>query len=428
MRQSPGADALTALSDPLRCRLRKAGRLADRRGVALYLVGGVVRDALLGRATTDADLVVEGDGLQFAEQLKQDFGAKTRRHRRFGTATVILPDRVKIDVATARSERYPAPAALPVVQPGDIQTDLGRRDFAVNAMAVCLNADRYSELVDPYDGLGDLRRGLIRILHDRSFIDDPTRLFRAARFEQRLEFRIETHTGRLFGEAVRSGLVDRLSGHRILEQLRLIFEEAHPWRVVERLAGINALQAVYPHLRADEAVKRTFGCLHRWKHAGRRAAAPVWILYLLGLASSLPGEAIEGFVKRLRPDNRVAGAIRSLPGMAALAEQSIEGRIDSPAAFFERASPLSVDTVLFCALTDANAAVRQRCEAYYFTDRHVRLSIDGHTLSGLGIPQGPVYRRILDAVLAAKLNGAVRSKAEEYAHALAAWEAMQEPS
>ncbi len=255
-----GLEALKTLPETLRERLCVAGSLADQLGMPLFLVGGAARDVLLGTPTTDADLVVEGDSLRFAGRLAEAFNATIRRHSRFGTATVTPGDGAGIDVAMARSEWYPAPGALPVVRPGTITDDLGRRDFTINAIAIRLNEIQPGEIVDPHDGLGDLQRGLIRILHTKSFVDDPTRLFRAVRFEHRLSFRLEDHTERLCRNTVTMGWIDRLSGYRLGEQLRLLFEETTPWKSLHRLSELGALQAVHAAVIADEDVQLAFGC------------------------------------------------------------------------------------------------------------------------------------------------------------------------
>ncbi len=173
--------------------IQKAGALAAERRLGIYLVGGVVRDILLGRANSDLDLVVEGDAIKLAESLAGELGGRLVVHRRFGTAKIRTRN-LTIDLAMARAETYARPGALPTVRPGSIQDDLARRDFTVNAMALRLDPGSFGKLVDPFDGRKDLENKLIRILHDRSFIDDATRMLRAVRYEQRFGFRLEAST------------------------------------------------------------------------------------------------------------------------------------------------------------------------------------------------------------------------------------------
>ncbi|MBM3262075.1 MAG: CCA tRNA nucleotidyltransferase [candidate division Zixibacteria bacterium] len=420
-----GVQALQTLPGVLLHRLKQAGELADRSETVLYLVGGAARDALSGIATTDADLMVEGDGIAFAKRLTVLLNATCRSHLRFGTATLTFADGSKIDVAMARSEQYLAPAALPVVQPGLVKADLFRRDFTVNAIAICLNAKRYGLVVDPHGGIKDLQTGVIRILHDRSFIDDPTRLFRAVRFEQRLGFRLERHTAQLFREAIAQGMIDRLSGHRVLEQLRTVFAEKYPCQVIERLGALGVLRAVYPALDAGELVSRIFERLSTKRQEMALDSETFFVLGLLGLAVPLSAKTVQKLTERLHPDRRTVEALKNLPDMKTLTEGVVADRITTRAGFFEHARRLSPDTGLFFALTSDHPVVRTCCETYYFTDRHVRLSIDGNTLSELGIPEGPVYGRILDSVLAAKIDGVVLSADDERHRALTVWKTLE---
>ncbi len=221
--------------------LRDVGIRAGEMGFDSYAVGGIVRDLLLRRATLDADVVIEGDGIAFASRFSAERNATLTRYDRFMTATLVLPDGSKVDVATARKEVYERPAALPLVRPGSIRDDLFRRDFTINTLAVCLNPDRFGEMIDLFQGRDDIRKGSIRILHEKSFIDDPTRIFRAVRFERRFGFTMEDATERRAREAVSAGLMQKLSGYRIASELRLISKEEDPGSVVKRLEGLDVL-------------------------------------------------------------------------------------------------------------------------------------------------------------------------------------------
>src|SRR6185295_6671142 len=189
--------------------LKRIGRLADERGVAVYLVGGVVRDLLLKREILDLDLTVEGDGMAFARLVADRYGAGLAVFERFATARLAFPDGLKMDIATTRRESYAQPAVLPTVQPASIEEDLFRRDFTINAIAVQLNPHQFGSVFDPCGGQGDLRVRTIRVLHSGSFQDDPTRIFRAIRFEQRFGFRLERTTVGLLAQAASKDLIQR---------------------------------------------------------------------------------------------------------------------------------------------------------------------------------------------------------------------------
>lgn len=229
---------------PIHPVLKDVGACAEDMGVSAYAVGGLIRDLFLQRETLDADVSVEGDGVAFASQFAAVHRASLTIYRRFKTARLVLPSGVKIDVATARTERYEHPAALPVVKPGSIEDDLFRRDFSINTLAACLNPDHFGDLLDSFGAMRDIEAGLIRVLHDRSFIDDPTRIFRALRFEQRFGFTLEEKTERYMEQAVSARLVERLSDHRIATELRLILKEQEPLPVIRRLEKVDVLPSV----------------------------------------------------------------------------------------------------------------------------------------------------------------------------------------
>ncbi|HET8580734.1 MAG TPA: poly-A polymerase, partial [Nitrospiraceae bacterium] len=201
--------------------LEQAGELAERTSVSAFVVGGFVRDLLLGQSNLDLDLVIEGDGIAYARALARAVKAEVKVHARFGTAVIVCPDGFKLDVATARTEHYERPAALPTVQRSSIKDDLYRRDFTINTLAIRLKPSRFGELVDFYGGQRDLNEKTIRVLHSRSFVEDPTRVFRAIRFEQRFGFRLGAEALALIKEAVEKDLFHRLSGSRLSNELIL---------------------------------------------------------------------------------------------------------------------------------------------------------------------------------------------------------------
>lgn len=414
-------EAIDQLPDGIRERLRQAGRLADESGLDLYLVGGTVRDMLLGRPRSDIDLALEGDGMGFADRLARKAGGRCTAHPPFLTATVDLPEGNSLDVATARSETYERPGALPRVAPASMDADLARRDFTVNAMAVSLNGRSFGDLVDPYRGRADLDRRLVRILHERSFIDDPTRLFRAVRFEQRLRFRIEGATEGRFREAVAGGMICNLSGPRLLEQLRLICVEPEPWLVFDRLDRLDTLEAIHPALASDEELETLVRDISRSGGPASTASDGWWILYLVALFRPRREETLHGIVDRLKPNRRLRTAIEDMSRWSRVERAVESGEIDTPADFCRAVRTISEDTMLFVTLTHPDEGMRRRCESYYHQHRHMRLSIDGETLRDLGVPEGPAYGQILDEVLSMKINGEIGTAEEERRAARDLW-------
>jgi len=227
------------LSPTLQGILREAGKLAGETGFHVYVVGGMVRDLLLGLQTIDVDIVVEGQGIHFARSLADRLHAKVRCHERFGTATLTAPDQLRVDIATARTEFYERPAALPRVSPGSIRDDMGRRDFTINTLAASLMSSEFGCVLDDFGGMRDLRERRIRALHERSFIDDPTRIFRAVRFEKRLDFRIVRSTEQWIVDALSLSLLEELEDYRIAAELRLILEEPNPAGPLKRLSELG---------------------------------------------------------------------------------------------------------------------------------------------------------------------------------------------
>ncbi|MBE0415953.1 MAG: CCA tRNA nucleotidyltransferase, partial [Dehalococcoidia bacterium] len=278
--------------------LRIAGEVAEAQGQRLYLVGGAVRDLLLGRPNLDFDLVVEGDAPRLARQLAREVGMGGENekrgervvvHRQFGTAKFHRGD-LSIDLVTARSETYAKPGALPDVAPGTIWDDLLRRDFSINAMAIDLNPASFGQLLDPHGGRSDLERGLIRILHERSFIDDATRILRALRYEQRLSFKLEQNTERLLRQHI--SMLDTISGDRIRHEVELILKEEYPERTLERAEKLGVLQGIHPSLRGNGWVAEKF-------REARQKAIPDLAIYLLLLAYHLSEEQSQSLVARL---------------------------------------------------------------------------------------------------------------------------------
>lgn len=296
---------------PLFSLLREAGELADRHRVRVYAVGGFVRDLLLGVTNLDVDLVVEGNGIAFARTLARQRHARVTVHERFGTAVVTSEDGFNVDVATARTESYDAPAALPTVKPASIREDLSRRDLTINTLAISLNAPRFGDITDDYGGRRDLRNKSIRVLHPLSFIEDPTRVFRAVRFEQRLGFRLDGETETLMREAASLDLVQRLSPARLSKELILLLSERQPRTILARLADFDLLRCIYPKLKWSPGLAKLMNDVEEtltW-HDRLAMDRPVrqWAVYVLALMDSLPPPAAQEALSRFTFPRRQTG-------------------------------------------------------------------------------------------------------------------------
>lgn len=264
--------------------IRKIGNIAEDNAFSVYIVGGIVRDMLLGVENLDLDIVVEGSALNFVEILKDRIDLDVVTHQRFGTATITLPRGFKIDIASARKEHYSSCAALPTVTLASIKEDLFRRDFTINALAVKVNRTNFGELLDLFDGQKDLRNGKIRVLHDRSFIDDPTRILRAIRFEQRYNFSIEPKTFKLMRRALTLGLLNRLTRFRLGRELILLLKEKRTLKATLRFDQLCGLELIHPLIRLDNMVK---------KRLKSPKAKDDWLVYFMLLTKELNAQQLE---------------------------------------------------------------------------------------------------------------------------------------
>jgi tRNA nucleotidyltransferase (CCA-adding enzyme) len=400
----------TRLSPELQELLHTAARCADEAGVLVYAVGGFVRDLLLGVCNEDLDLTVEGDGVAFAQRLATALGGISKEPSEFATAVVIAPDGHKIDVATARRETYKHPAALPMIEAGSIRDDLLRRDFSINAMAFALNGPEAFMLLDWYSGMTDLSEGVIRVLHNRSFRDDPTRMFRAIRLEQRFGFILHPHTQRLLHRAVEKHWIALLSGARLWRELRLMLEGESPVRCLERLHELQVLPQIDAALTLSSA---QVAVLTRVAEARVQLVELVperplraWLIYVAALVQELNPEAIRRICQRLALSARVAEEL--IGGIAAVevACKRLQGQDDlrpSEVVAVLRTLPFELLPLLLARCPAM--AVRDRVRQYLTTWRHVRPSLTGDDLKRFGIPQGPEIGRLLARLLAVKLDG-----------------------
>lgn len=366
-------------------------------------MGGPVRDALLGRPVKDLDFSVEGDAPALAQRVAAELAGKTIVHPRFGTATVIAGG-TRIDLVTARRETYTHPGALPQVTPSGIRDDLARRDFSINAMAIPLAGDA-AEVLDHWRGLEDLRLGVVRTLHDCSFIDDPTRVFRAIRYEQRLDFRIDQQTLAHLKNSVDQGLVAVLSPDRLRHEIQRILEEENPAPAFARCLDLEVLQAVHPALNDLGKLQRLAAGIG---DIGAEIEAEIPMVYLAALVSDLSEQEGEDLIGRLNMPEGWRRIVRDsirLQGMAAeLNDESI-----SPSRLVRLLEDVSVVAVAAMGLTSEDAWVNQGLHRFLTELRHVKPGLDGRDLLQLGVPPGPLVGRILgrlrDEVLDGRLDG-----------------------
>ena len=398
--------------------LEEAGRLADRSDIALFVVGGCVRDLFLGIQNLDLDLVVEGDGIAYARKLGEALHARVKVHERFGTAVLLLPDGFTLDVATARTEYYEYPTALPTVEQSSIKKDLYRRDFTINALAVRLNEKGFGDVLDFYGGQRDLNDKVVRVLHGLSFVEDPTRVFRAMRFERRFGFHLGRDTAALIAGAVKMNLFHRLSGHRVLEELKLLLDEREPKHAVQRLAGFDLLKFIHPKLVWTNRLKALLDAIEQvvdWYQLLYldRTMEP-WLVYMMGLLEVLPERAVTEVLKRFPFSEPETAKLKMARAGCHAAIRRLGGNtVLKPAEIYHLLSGLSDEGLLILMAKSKGDAVKRQVSAFLTTYQQVKPLLTGADLKAMGLKPGPRFKVVLNRLLDARLNGEVKTEAEE---------------
>jgi tRNA nucleotidyltransferase (CCA-adding enzyme) len=406
---------------------------AEKQRAPLYIVGGFVRDLLLERPNMDLDLVIEGDAIQLGRTLLKRFGGRLTQHQPFGTAVWWLPEDKKkllrdighanksksrsqfpefVDLVSARQESYSRPGSLPDVKFADIRADQYRRDFTINTLALCLTGLRAGQLLDPWDGLLDLRRGLLRVLHSKSFSDDPTRVLRCVRFAARLKFKIEPGTLKQLKSSLR--FMKQISAERIRRELELALEEEKRVQVLRHMQQLGVLKSIHPGLKWQPSMAGLLlrpissSTLQVWGLENVNLTDVGFILWFVQLSAS----AIPAITERLRftADQRAAAiaAARLRASESNLKKLKISRLVSA----LER-EPLIAVFALY--LLNSNNRFGQKLHRYAKEWRHVNSHLDGNDLKKLGLKPGPEYRSILERLRSAWLDGEVKNVAQEKA-------------
>ncbi|MBM4330344.1 MAG: CBS domain-containing protein [Deltaproteobacteria bacterium] len=398
--------------------LKTIGEKSQEMGFQVYTVGGFVRDLILRYENYDIDVVVEGEGIQLAQALAEEGKCEIQAHKKFGTATLFFPQGRRLDVATARLEYYDHPAALPRVEHSSIKLDLFRRDFTVNALAVHLNPQNFGELIDFFGGQKDIKERRIRVLHNLSFVEDPTRIFRALRFEQRIGFQIAKHTHMLMENAVRMELFGRLSGKRLFQELVLCLKEEKPFAVIKRLADYGLLKFFHPKLKTDRGVENLFQRLESvlsWYNllfTGERYER--WLVVFLGLVDNLTEKELQELLSRLSLSEKFRAALLQHRRMA----NQVVDRM-ARLSFLRRSeiyfllNPLPTDFLLFAMGKTDSEEVKKALSLYFTGLKPTKVSLSGKDLNRMGYPPGPIYTEIFQDLLRARLDGKLHSQQEE---------------
>ncbi len=430
-----------ALSDPVLNLVRRISRTAHAMDVVPYFVGGLVRDLLLGQPIVDVDMVIEGDAIALADELAHTLGGRVIAHRRFGTAKWLLSNEVwakvtnaisqedelppSVDFVTARTEFYTHPTALPQVAQSSIKQDLHRRDFTINTLAIRLDPDHWGELLDFYGGEEDLEAGIIRVLHSLSFIDDPTRILRAARLESRLDFHLDPRSEELIEDAL--PLLKRVSGDRIRHELELIFREDEPERALCRLDELAALAHIHRGLRCDDWLKATYQVLREQFDPGIWELEPEDMLFvhLAVLAYRLDEQATQVLSKRLKLKREDEENLLLLQDLRQQLPELAELERTSDIYHLLKPYPARVLAVVWTASKGMssmpgapsipNDLIQERLFRYQTDWQSVEAELTGDALKAMGLEPGPLFGELLKALRDARLNGTVSTRDEETA-------------
>ena len=398
--------------------LKTIGEKADEIGYDAYVVGGFVRDLFLYRTNEDIDIVIEGDGIAFAKEFVKTADARIHSYEKFGTAVIIFPDGFKIDVASARMEYYKFPAALPTVEMSSIKLDLFRRDFTINTLSIQLNPNRFGLLIDFFAAQKDIKGKTIRVLHNLSFVEDPTRVFRAIRFEQRFGFTIGKLTSGLIENAVKMDFFKRLSPRRVFAELRQILEEQNPTDAIIRLNEYDLLNVIHPSIILTKELIALFNSVKKvlsW-HDLLFLEEPYikWAVYFLALTRHCDKNTIDEICMpiELAPRYRNIFCKERFEADRCLAWMERNQPVKN-STLYQRLSVFKIELILYMMAATKQEKVKRSISNYFTRLRHIDTSIKGKDLKKMGHEPGPVYREILQAVLDAKLNGQIKTRSDE---------------
>ena len=382
-----------------------------------YLVGGIVRDTLLKIPNFDIDIVVEGDGIRFGRELSARLDCKFESHRKFGTSVLVLEDGQHIDIATARVEYYKSPAALPTVESGNIRQDLSRRDFTINTMAISLNKKNFGEILDFFGGREDLRNKKIKVLHKMSFIEDPTRIFRAVRFEKRLVFKMDSQTEELARTTINMDVVSRLNGVRIRDELIFILNEKNPLEAIRRLDELGALKKIGIKVKVDEefitGVKKVLAYFEKLKDFFRKDGKEIkkWRLLLIILLQSIKPDGIKSWCSEMKVKNKDLDVILETYGGWNEVKKNLKNIIKRNSVLYHALRKVPPELqIIACSWGNI---YYKNIKKYLDELSGIHLEVSGETLKDMGYRPSEKFKSVLAQLFEMKLDGKVSSRKDE---------------
>ncbi|MBW1787873.1 MAG: CBS domain-containing protein [Deltaproteobacteria bacterium] len=398
-------------------RLKDIGHVADTLGYNAHLVGGLVRDIFLKRENLDVDIVIEGDGIHFAQEFAARHDARVRSHKKFGTAVLVFPDGFKVDVATARVEYYESPGAPPIVESSSLKLDLYRRDFTINTLAIKLNQRHYGTLIDYFGAQQDIKDKVLRVLHNLSFVEDPTRILRAIRFEQRFGFKIGKLTRALILNAVKINCLNDVSGRRLFTELKLLLKEQDPVKAIEGMDEFGLLPLFSPGITLTDRLKELLEEIERviawYDLLYLEGHFEPWKVHFHGLTSSLDTKALEALGQRL--------GMTDLDSRKMLSQRrGLRDFMDGLYRFkgsnyqlYTILSPYDTETLLYVMALSNNENMKRLISSYFMHVKGAEILVTGKDLVAMGFQPGPLFKEIFERLLEARLNDRVKTKQDE---------------
>ncbi len=410
------------LNSQIRTLLKDLGRTADLLDMEIYVVGGFVRDLLLDRPNEDMDVVVEGNGIVFAKHVAKEKGCRVHPHHKFNTAVIIFEDGFKVDVVSARREYYTMPAALPIVENSSIKLDMARRDFTINTLAIGLNHDNYGILIDYFGAERDLKDKTIRILHNLSFVEDPTRVFRAIKFANRFGFKIGKVTSNLIKNALKINTFQHLSGLRVLSELKQIFSEENPIPAVKTMAAYGIHKVIHKELHITRNILALFEAVNKalaWHDLLYvDETYPRWAVYFMVLLNPHPQRVCEETLNRLMVPEKERHMLLERRQNAEARLRNIENRFPmSRQELYWALINFKTESLLYMMALCQSEEIQKAISNFYTHDRHATPIIRGRDLLAIGIKPGPIYTKIMGLIINEKLDKKLVTKKEELAFA-----------
>jgi len=394
--------------------LKKIGTEADQRGLSAFIVGGIVRDIILRKEILDLDIVLVDDAIPFAKSIAKKFMAKVTLYKRFGTAHLVLANALHLDFATARKEYYPKPGALPVVRPAGLKDDLYRRDFTINALAICINKDHFGDITDPFKGMEDLQKKKIKILHPKSFRDDPTRILRNIRFEQRFHFKTERKTLALMKLAIRKKFSRYVKPPRYFSEFKKILGEAEPLIYLKRLKALKGFDffgsAVKINFRLFSQVQHNIQSLRKNKLYQHRYTS--WLIYFMVLSEGIKKQDLNKFFGKFHfQKSEMRSVTQCQMSNQIIKNLSVKGLQRSQ--IYKILKPLKEPMIFYLRVRTNNKIVCKRIDHYLSTDHMLNLFTNGIDLKKVGFHPGKNIGDALNQILYKKIDRIVCTRQDE---------------